>query len=279
MNAQLPQLDLPLDYVVGNNVTEDILNFYKQTCRLNAGIFVLCLEGSLKAFINLTEYHVRKNDFITLMPGSIIQFCGQTEKVRLSFIGFSSKFMERVNIIQSSTNFLPLAYENAVLTLNDNNAGFFRDYFSLMDRVQAGNALLNPEVVKHILLTIVNGIGGLYTSQTWPKEVGNRSEEICKQFIQLVMENYTTHRHTAFYASRLSISSQHLCMIIKQRTGRSVSDIIAEMVIMDAKSQLKATSLTIQEISYTLNFPNVSFFGKYFKRYVGVSPQKFRKGS
>lgn len=279
MNTQLPQLDLPLDYLVGNNVTEDILNFYKQTCRLKAGIFVLCLEGSLKAFINLTEYHVRKNDFITLMPGSIIQFCGQTEKVRLSFIGFSSKFMERVNIVQSSTNFLPITYENAVLTLDENNAGLFRDYFSLMDRVQAGKGLLNPEVVKHILLTIVSGIGGMYTSQTWPKQVGNRSEEICKRFILLVMENYTAHRHTAFYASQLSISSQHLCTIIKQRTGRSVSDIIAEMVIMDAKSQLKATSLTIQEISYALNFPNVSFFGKYFKRYVGVSPQKFRKGS
>jgi YesN/AraC family two-component response regulator len=65
-------------------------------------------------------------------------------------------------------------------------------------------------------------------------------------------------------------------MIIKQKTGRSVSDIIADMIIMDAKSQLMATDLTIQEISYSLNFPNVSFFGKYFKRYVGVSPQKFR---
>ena len=69
---------------------------------------------------------------------------------------------------------------------------------------------------------------------------------------------------------------QHLCMIVKQKTGRSVSDIIADMVIMDAKSQLKSTDMTIQEISYSLNFPNVSFFGKYFKRYVGASPQKFR---
>ena len=33
MNANLPQLDLPRDYVVGNDITEAILNFYKQTCR------------------------------------------------------------------------------------------------------------------------------------------------------------------------------------------------------------------------------------------------------
>ena len=99
MNANLPQLDLPRDYVVGNDITEAILNFYKQTCRLKAGIFVLCVEGNLRASINLTEYTLKPNDFITLMPGSIIQFCEQKESFRLSFIGFSSEFLDCVNMI------------------------------------------------------------------------------------------------------------------------------------------------------------------------------------
>lgn len=276
MNANLPQLDLPLDFIVADDITEDILNFYKQTCRLKAGIFVICVEGSINASINLTDYTIRKNDFITLMPGSIIQFRGQTEKVRLSFIGFSSKFMGCVNMIQSTLSFLPVIFEHPVISLEEDNATFFTDYFSLMNRVQTKGVAVNPEVVKHILLSLLYGISSLYTVQAWPKRAISRSEEISKKFIQLVMENYTTHRHTSFYASQLSISSQHLCMIIKQRTGRSVSDIIADMVIMDAKSQLKSTDFTIQEISYGLNFPNVSFFGKYFKRYVGISPQKYR---
>ena len=120
------------------------------------------------------------------------------------------------------------------------------------------------------------GIGDLYRGKQWPNQTLTRSDEIQKKFLGLVMKHYTSNRQTSFYASHLSISTQHLCMIVKQKTGRSVSDIIADMVIMDAKSQLKSTDLTIQEISYSLNFPNVSFFGKYFKRYVGVSPQKFR---
>lgn len=276
MNTNLPQLDLPLDFIVADNITEDILNFYKQTCRLKAGIFVICVEGSIDASINLTDYTIQKNDLITLMPGSIIQFRGETEKVRLSFIGFSSKFMSCVNMIQSTLSFLPGIFEHPVISLEEDSADFFSDYFSLLTRVQGKGVALNPEVVKHILLSILYGISSLYTTQSWPKRAASRSEEISKKFIQLVMENYTTHRHTSFYASQLSISSQHLCMIIKQRTGRSVSDIIADMVIMDAKSQLKSTDFTIQEISYGLNFPNVSFFGKYFKRYVGISPQKYR---
>lgn len=276
MNAHLPQLDLPFDFIVGDNITEEILNFYKQTCRIKAGIFVLCMEGSIKASINLTDYTIKTNDFITLMPGSIIQFCEQTEKVTLAFIGFSSKFMSYVNIVQSTQSFLPVIFENPVIPLEEDNAVLFRDYLSFMSRLRAKHTDLNPEIIKHILLTVIYGISSLYKIYTWPKRATSRSEEISKKFLQLVMEHYTTHRQTSFYASHLSISSQHLCMIIKQRTGRSVSDIIADMVIMDAKSQLKSTDLTIQEIAYGLHFPNVSFFGKYFKRYVGLSPQKYR---
>ena len=276
MNANLPQLDLPRDYVVGNDITEAILNFYKQTCRLKAGIFVLCVEGNLRASINLTEYTLKPNDFITLMPGSIIQFCEQKESFRLSFIGFSSEFMDCVNMIKSTMSALPTIYENPIISLSEDRADFINDYFHLLERVQAKEKSINREMVKHILLTMIHGISDLYQGESWPNKITTRSDEIHKKFIQLVMKNYTSKRQTAFYASQLSISPQHLCMIIKQKTGRSVSDIIADMIIMDAKSQLMATDLTIQEISYSLNFPNVSFFGKYFKRYVGVSPQKFR---
>lgn len=276
VDANLPQLDLPKDYVVGCNITEDILNFYRQTCRLKAGIFGLCVEGTLRASINLTEYTLHKNDFFTLMPGTIIQFYEQNQNVRLSFIGFSSKFMGSINMIKSTMSSLPVIYENPAITLEEDVASFFVDYLSLMERIQAKGSSANPEVVKHILLTLLYGISGIYKGKSWPEQTATRSDEISKKFIQLVMEHYISNRQTAFYASQLSITSQHLCMIIKQKTGRSVSDIIADMVIMDAKSQLKSTDLTIQEISYALNFPNVSFFGKYFKRYVGVSPQKYR---
>ena len=267
MNANLPQLDLPRDYVVGNDITEAILNFYKQTCRLKAGIFVLCVEGNLRASINLTEYTLKPNDFITLMPGSIIQFCEQKESFRLSFIGFSSEFMDCVNMIKSTMSALPTIYENPVIALNEDRADFINDYFHLLERVQVKEKSINREMVKHILLTMIHGISDLYQGKSWPNKITTRSDEIHKKFIQLVMKNYTSKRQTAFYASQLSISPQHLCMIIKQKTGRSVSDIIADMIIMDAKSQLMATDLTIQEISYSLNFPNVSFFGKPHQSY------------
>ena len=272
----LPLLDLPVGFVVSTAVTEQILGFYKQTCRLKAGIFALCVSGTLKASINLKEYTLHPGDLVTLIPGSIIQFCEETDAVQLSFIGFSSSFMEGVNLIQSTTDNVTTIYEHPVLPLDIKKTQQLNDFLKLLERIVMEEGKINPEIVKHILQGLMIGIGDLYRGKQWPSQTLTRSDEIQKKFLGLVMKHYTSNRQTSFYASHLSISPQHLCMIVKQKTGRSVSDIIPDMVIMDAKSQLKSTDLTIQEIAYSLNFPNVSFFGKYFKRYVGISPQKFR---
>ena len=272
----LPLLDLPVGFVVSTAVTEQILGFYKQTCRLKAGIFALCVSGTLKASINLKEYTLHPGDLVTLIPGSIIQCCEETDAVQLSFIGFSSSFMEGVNLIQSTTDNVTTIYEHPVLPLDIKKTQQLNDFLKLLERIVMEEGKINPEIVKHILQGLMIGIGDLYRGKQWPSQTLTRSDEIQKKFLGLVMKHYTSNRQTSFYASHLSISPQHLCMIVKQKTGRSVSDIIADMVIMDAKSQLKSTDLTIQEIAYSLNFPNVSFFGKYFKRYVGISPQKFR---
>ena len=74
-----PHVDLPMNLIAWTEVTEDILNIYKQACQLKACIFALCLEGSITVSINLLETEVKQGDFITLLPGTIIQFNGQKE--------------------------------------------------------------------------------------------------------------------------------------------------------------------------------------------------------
>ena len=52
---EFPQVDLPVDLIAWTDVTEDILNIYKQSCRLKACIFALCIEGSITVSINLMD--------------------------------------------------------------------------------------------------------------------------------------------------------------------------------------------------------------------------------
>lgn len=101
---EFPQVDLPVDLIAWTDVTEDILNIYKQSCRLKACIFALCIEGSITVSINLMDTEIKQGDFVTLLPGTIIQFYGQKEKVRIGFAGFSEHCLNGVNIIQSTMN-------------------------------------------------------------------------------------------------------------------------------------------------------------------------------
>ena len=64
--------------------------------------------------------------------------------------------------------------------------------------------------------------------------------------------------------------------LIKRISGKSVSEWIDNYVILEAKTLLKYSNMSVQEIAYYLNFPNQSFFGSYFKRNAGMSPSQYK---
>lgn len=274
---EFPQVDLPVDIIAWTDVTEDILNIYKQSCRLKACIFALCTEGSIIVSINLMDTEIKQGDFIILLPGTIIQFYGQKEKVRLCFAGFSEHCLNGVNLIQSTMSSYSYILEAPVTPVNETIASYFKDYFTLLSRISTGPYMPNTRMAQNILNNILYGIDVLYSKYpTAQKNNKSRKDEICRELIQLVIENYTTERRAQFYAEKLGISLQHLSTTVKQVTGRNVLDIIAHVVIVDIKAKLKSTNMTIQEIAYSLNFPSASFFGKYFKRHMGMSPLEYR---
>ncbi|MEG0646021.1 MAG: helix-turn-helix domain-containing protein [Bacteroides sp.] len=277
MKFDFPQVDLPSEIVAWTDVTEDILNLYKQSCRLQAGIFAVCIEGSMKATINLIDYEIKENDLITLLPGSIIQFREKTERVRLSFAGFSSGCIGRVNLIKLLLGAFQKITEYPVLSLNKEVAGYFKDYFALLTRLAYNEEIvLIPELTEASLNSVLAATRMVYKNYSQQERKSSRKEEICKELVQAVTQHYTTERKAQFYADTLGISLQHLSTTIKLVTGKNVLDIIAYIVIMDAKAKLKSTRMTIQEVAFSLNFPSASFFGKYFRRYVGMTPLEFR---
>ena len=126
------------------------------------------------------------------------------------------------------------------------------------------------------LVGVFMGVSAMYKDKVESKTNLSKAEQISKNFNHLVMQNYTTQRSVAWYAKKLGITPAHLSTIVKQTTDKTCVEIITSMVIMDAKAQLKSTDLSIHDIAYSLNFTNMSFFGKYFKRHVGMGPLEYR---
>lgn len=281
MEKILPKIDITEDFVIGSNADIDnsILNLYTQyPCRLKAEIFVLCMGGSLEATINLSDYTIKQNDFITLSPGSIIQINKVESNLKLYFMVFSSKFIESVSKTNSIIDLIYMTKSHPVLSLPEEFANIYEEFFTLMMKLYyKTNTSYNPEILKCILLSILYRLGDMYHDRPIRTEtVMSRSEEICKTFAHLVIQHYAEERSIQYYAKKMNITPTHLSNTVKHVTGKTVMDIISEVVIVDAKAQLKSTNIPIHEIAESLNFPNVSFFGKYFKRLTGMSPQQYR---
>lgn len=277
MENELPKIDLPEDVLVDVLTDSVILNLYAHfPCRIKAEILVLCKKGDIDASINLVDYHVSDNSFLVVLPGSIFQVNQIRGDVEIYFAGFSSDFLRTINPVKSLLDITYSIKHNPVVPLKEEMVELIEDYFKLGKRTKERFKLSNRELSRHLYYCLIYAISSLYSNRKM--DTGNLSpaERISQDFGQLVLDNYTKEKNVAFYASKLGITAAYLSTIVKQTTGRTCMEIISNMVIMDAKAQLKSTNLPIYQIADSLNFNNVSFFGKYFKRYVGVSPQEYR---
>lgn len=279
MNKELPKIDLPEEWVIGTGINKELLSLYTNfPCRIKSEIFVLCMGGEMEASVNLNRITVRACDFVTIMPGSILQIHSVEGDPILYFGGFSSKYIEQANLNRSAINTLFISSGRPIISLKPEGAKLLEEYFQFLIKLYTFfNETARKGITPHLYNNIHTGIAAMYNNRAQNnKECLSKSELISKNFTQLVIQNYNKTRSVAWYAEKLEITPTHLCTTVKQVTGNTCIDIISRMVIMDAKSQLKSTNLSVQEIADSLNFTNMSFFGKYFKRYVGMSPLSYR---
>lgn len=75
----------------------------------------------------------------------------------------------------------------------------------------------------------------------------------------------------------LSIAPKYLSHVVRSVSGRHPGDCIRDYVVLEAKALLKSGKYTVQQVSDSLNFPNQSFFGTYFKKATGVSPMAYKE--
>ena len=104
----------------------------------------------------------------------------------------------------------------------------------------------------------------------------DKKDKIFQNFMITLYRYYRQERDVTFYADKQCLSARYFSSVIKEKSGSSALQWIIQNVITEAKYLLDNTDLSIKEITTKLNFPTQSFYGKYFKQYVGISPKEYR---
>lgn len=100
---------------------------------------------------------------------------------------------------------------------------------------------------------------------------------LLRNFLNLIESNFKSLRLPKEYAALLYITPNHLNALCKELLGQSAGEIIRDRVILEAKRLLVIKDYSVAEIAYELNFNDNSYFTKFFKKAVGVTPEEFRK--
>jgi len=258
------------------------MQVFRVPCRIDAFIIGVGTEGETSVSFNLHEFRLKKDSMFIFTPKNILQVNSQ-QYFKADVIAISPDFMRRINI--DIKNMMPLFLkfvENPTLALTPEESRSMRGMIAQIERETRGpETHFSFDIVSGLIAATIYKVGDIMYHYLAEHPEGqnnshNRAEEYFKQFTHLLGEHFREERSVGFYARQLCITPKYLTTLIKRISGQSVSEWIDNYVILEAKTLLKYSTMSIQEIAYYLNFPNQSFFGSYFKRNTGMSPSQYK---
>ena len=242
-------------------------------------MFVKHMAGSAVVKIDMTEFALENPcNLIILAPGQIVSIEQISPDFDADIILMSKRFVEGLMVFVNGR--VPFRLNNpqgfAVEHFDENEVASDIIFKAVRNILKDKENPYRLQVVQHILMAL------FYSSErvrnVEPEAAARTNADvITKEFLSIVKENFRKERQLKFYSDALCITPRYLSRVVKECTGASAAEWIERAVVLEARALLKSTNMTVQQISDELNFPSQTFFGKYFKRRVGMSPKEYRR--
>lgn len=229
---------------------------------------------------------MERNDCMIGLPGFIAEKITMSPDCRMIITAISHEFMARIPVKNSEGMKKWMASKGApvVLHIPEEIISTCVDSYHSFRKLYS---FTSDEFKLILMVGYLHSIIGLFSSFMTNSEVREeemdtdttslpRKKELALKFLNDVHENCSTERSVSFYAEKCCLSPKYFARIISEIMGKKPGDIIRDNVILEAKVLLISKTLSVQQVSDKLNFPNSSFFCKYFKSATGCSPRQYQ---
>ncbi len=243
-------------------------------------LVIICTAGKMQVEYDGKCITIQKGDLFLSVPGSVLSDYMVSPKFdcKLLAIRPSELMSSRETHTQVISSMLYIK-TNPVARLTETDAEDVFAYYDLIcHRIRlAEHRYKNGEVrslINAFLLRIVGIMDcGTETTET---EASVRGEQLVEKFVWMVNEDCGRNRLVEYYAGRLNITPKYLSTLVRNSLNRTPTDVIKVMTMKEIERRLRYTDDSIKQISHAMNFPNTSFFGKYFKQHSGMTPNSYR---
>jgi AraC-like DNA-binding protein len=239
----------------------------------------LCVKGEATIRIHFKEHKLTKNTTLTILPSQVFQIVEKSDDFILECLFFTFDFFVGL-VLPSDYKVLFQISRKPCLNISDETALNLLNYHNfIVKQYHHTKKVFRTQIIRGLLYSLLLETVSLYKKDDEKSKDSSsmtRQEEITAKFFELLMTNYKYERNVSFYADKLCFTNKYLSSIIKEVTGFPISKWIDEFVVTAIKIRLKTTSMSVLQISEEFNFPNPSFFGQFFKRYAGITPNRFK---
>jgi AraC family transcriptional activator of pobA len=236
---------------------------------------VLFTKGSGNHTIDFTRFKVRPFEIYFMIPGQVHswEFEGEADGYIINFQeSFFKTFLINPNYLERFSFFDGVSDDGVCqILLNDQ-----KQIMDLFENIlSAGEKQKDVDLQRLLLLQVfllVQEVGNMKRRKAVPES----KLVLLRNFRKLIDQHFISLKLPKQYAELLYVTPNYLNALCQHMLGKAAGELIRDRVILEAKRLLTNANLNITEIAYTLNFEDNSYFNRFFKKNVGLTPEEFR---
>lgn len=238
-------------------------------------LFILMTKGALNVSAGYDNYIVEKGKLLLIQPNkpfSIKRDATELDGIVLYFKGNGIIGSMGSHSLIFNMSFLE-TWSKSVYTISEHLFGFIENIFKRIDwEKNFGES--NLIIVNSYVITLLLELNSLYNGSIH----SNRAAvELNQKFKKEVFNSLDKQQSIAEYANTLSVSPNYLNKCVKSVTGKSASNLLSQIKLVESKYLLMMSNTTVTEVAQKMGFEDTSYFSRFFKKYNGATPLEFRK--
>ena len=250
--------------------------------KVNFFAYVMVTEGRLSLDLNGVNYQLDQNSSLFVDRKMVIDNVKHTERFSCVICAMSTDvgfgFFNK-SLLQSVMHIM----SNPVIKFGQDEADLMLKYYDLLVfKMDHPEMNFGRETVRDImrcfaydLLTNINK----HLNPDGGDDMLRQGDRVYHRFMLLLAENSNVNRSVKSYADELCVSPKYLTSVCRKHSDYTASELIATSVMSRIKQLLLYSDLSIKEVAAQMGFDNLSFFGKYVKKHLGLSPNNYRKAN
>lgn len=248
--------------------------------RMNFILMALCKKGKALFSIDTQEQQVKPGDLFFISERHIVDNYMASPDFECQCIMLTTSYYHGfVQNVQNVSSLLLFSMNNPVVPLTPREMQVYSNYFhTIREKMSDKENHFRKELVKALLLAMFYDMSNvIWRVEQQEAKAITRLDIIFSKFIRLLEQNFRKERRVNWYAQQLGITPKYLSEAVKQISKRTPNEWIDKYVTLEIRVLLKNSTKSIREIVEEMNFPNTSFFGKYFKEQTGITPGEYRR--